>query len=140
MSAENFSKLQQIQNNAARLVMKKRKRVHITPVLKHLHWLPVKARVDYKICVIIYQCLNDQIFPYYLKELIEPYTPARCLRTATENLLRKPRTRLRHYGDRAFTSSGPAIWNELPSSLRKSDSLETFKRNLKTFLFTKYLN
>ena len=40
--------LQRIQNSAARLVMKKRKRDHVTPLLKEFHWLPMKFRCQYK--------------------------------------------------------------------------------------------
>ena len=44
-----LKKLQLVQNNAARLVLKKKKYDHITPLLKNLHWLPVNQRIVYKI-------------------------------------------------------------------------------------------
>ena len=44
------------------------------------------------------------------------------------------RTRL---GDRLFDVAGPRLWNKLPASLRSSDSLCQFRRQLKTFLFIK---
>ena len=34
---------------------------HITPVLKSLHWLPVEARINFKILLITYKILNGQI-------------------------------------------------------------------------------
>ena len=52
---EDLSRLQKVQNSAARLVSGKRKSVHITPVLKELHWLPVKLRCQYKIAVLAYR-------------------------------------------------------------------------------------
>jgi len=45
------------------------------------------------------------------------------------------RTRL---GDRSFNVAGPRLWNKLPASLRSSDSLAQFRRQLKTYLFVKY--
>ena len=45
----HISKLQCIQNSAARLVTRTRFSDHITPVLRDLHWLPVKFRIMYKI-------------------------------------------------------------------------------------------
>ena len=48
LSDSLMHKLQLVQNNAARLVMQKRKREHVTPILKHLHWLPVRKRLIYK--------------------------------------------------------------------------------------------
>ena len=42
-----FRRLQSAQNAAARLITGTRRRHHITPVLRDLHWLPVRRRVDY---------------------------------------------------------------------------------------------
>ena len=39
-------KLQRVQNSAARLVVCALPHVHITPILRHLHWLPVRARIS----------------------------------------------------------------------------------------------
>ena len=45
------------------------------------------------------------------------------------------RTRLRTVGDRAFSSAAPRLCNSLPLDVVASQSLATFKRRLKTFLF-----
>ena len=47
LSNDKTTKLQRIQNNAARFVLKQPKRHSISPLLKALHWLPIKARIDY---------------------------------------------------------------------------------------------
>ena len=44
--------LQRVQNAAARLVAGIRTRGHITPVLRSLHWLPIRLRIQYKRCVL----------------------------------------------------------------------------------------
>ena len=36
-----LKRLQLVQNNAARLVFRKRKNEHVNDMLKHIHWLPV---------------------------------------------------------------------------------------------------
>ena len=41
-------KLQRVQNSAAHLVVRALPHVHITPICRHLHWLPVRARIFYK--------------------------------------------------------------------------------------------
>ena len=38
--------LQKVQNNAARVVSGSKKYDHITPVLKDLHWLPIRKRIE----------------------------------------------------------------------------------------------
>ena len=52
-------KLQLVQNTAARLISRIPRQAHITPVLKHLHWLPIEARVISKFLVICFKCLNN---------------------------------------------------------------------------------
>jgi len=47
-----LQKVQSIQNAAARLVTGARRRDHITPVLRQLHWLPVRQRVEYKVACL----------------------------------------------------------------------------------------
>ena len=49
-------KLQRVQNSTARLVVRAPPHVHVTPVLRHLHWLPVRARISYQTA---YLCSND---------------------------------------------------------------------------------
>ncbi len=55
-------KLQLIQNAAARVLMKLKKREHTTPVLMELHWLPVHQRIDYKILTLVYKALHNLTF------------------------------------------------------------------------------
>ena len=62
-----YRHLQSVQNAAARLVSGVRRRDHITPTLRRLHWLPVRQRVLFKIAVLVYQCLNGQA-PSYLAD------------------------------------------------------------------------
>ena len=50
-----------------------------------------------------------------------------------------PRYRLNSFGRRRFSVAGPSTWNSLPDSLRDPElSLDTFKRQLKTYIFAKY--
>jgi hypothetical protein len=54
----SISKLQRIQNKSARLILRKKKADHITPLLKQLHWLPISDRITYKLNTITYKCLH----------------------------------------------------------------------------------
>ena len=78
LSDMQISKLQRIQNLAARLVKRTPVRQPISPILQELHWLPVKQRIKYKIFLLTFQCLSGTA-PSYLQELIRLYTPARNL-------------------------------------------------------------
>ena len=140
LSQLHLCKLQCIQNSAARIVTNTCKFSSITPILIELHWLPVKQRLTYKINVITYKALCNMA-PVYITELIQRYVPERQeLRSASKQLLKRKRSRLKCGGDRAFSVCAPKLWNELPLSLKTSPSLEVFKNNLKTHLFKMAFN
>ena len=129
----HVNKLQLIQNHAARIVKKKHKTCHITPILLELHWLPIEYRVKYKILLQVYKCLHGE-GPSYLASMLEEYQPPRALRSTAQFLLREPHTR-KKYGDRAFSVAGPRLLNALPIALKLCPSVNSFKKSLKTYLF-----
>ena len=73
-----LNKLQRIQNHAARIVLRKSRHVSATSLLRTLHWLPVKARIQYKIACLCFQCLSHNTMPPYLSDLLHPYHLERC--------------------------------------------------------------
>jgi hypothetical protein len=129
-------KLHVCQNSAARLVSRTPLMAHISPVLKRLHWLPVHLRIQYKLLSTAFKTLKTDTAPDYLKDLLHK-NERRCLRSSSSVKLDVPRTK-RKVGDRAFSVSAPRLWNALPADLRNSDSLNTFKRGLKTYYFTQH--
>jgi len=62
-----MSRLQSVQNAAARLITEVRRCEHITPALRQLHWLPVSKRVDFKISILVYRSLAGTD-PVYLAD------------------------------------------------------------------------
>ena len=86
------------------------------PVLKRLHWLPVKQRIQYKLTLLTFKCQNSMA-PEYLTNLITPYVPTRTLRSQAQGLLTQPKCNLK-VGERAFRFAAPKVWNELPQDLR----------------------
>ena len=58
----------------------------------------------------------------------------RQLRSSISQQLSIPRTKL-NLGKRAFSVAAPIIWNELPTTLKSCESLASFRKHLKTFLF-----
>jgi hypothetical protein len=127
-------KLQLIQNHSAKVVVRKNKFDHVSPILISLHWLPIPFRIRYKILLLTHKCVHGKA-PQYLSSLLQEYTPTRSLRSSEQHLLKEKKVRLKTYGDRAFSASAPRLWNSLPAELRKCDSEDAFKKGLKTFLF-----
>jgi hypothetical protein len=130
-------KLQVAQNSAARLVSGTGRREHITPVLKQLHWLPVRQRIHYKILSQTFQSLNTDSAPEYLKDMLHRNERRQLRSNSSAVQLIVPRTK-KNMGERSFAVCGPRLWNTLPVVLRNSDSHLNFKKGLKTFLFRQH--
>ena len=60
-----LDRLQRVQNNAAHLVLGRRGQDHAKPLLRSLHWLPVRPQTEYKISTLCY-CCRDSSAPAYL--------------------------------------------------------------------------
>ena len=61
--------LQKVQNSSARLVLKAWKRDHVQPLLRKLHWLPNRSRIEYKLSSLCPNSFTDTT-PDYLSELL----------------------------------------------------------------------
>jgi hypothetical protein len=129
ISSYDSNRLQKFQNSCARLIFGKRKYDHVSGILRELHWLPSEARTYFKILCYVYKSIHGMA-PEYLSELI--------VITRDYNLsLYVPRCKTM-IGDRAFSVSGPRLWNALPVELRMMDTLERFKSHLKHLLFSSF--
>ena len=82
MSSANLDRLQRVQNTLARVVTGTQRRDHITPVLAGLHWLPVQARITFKVTTMVYK-IRETRQPTYLSKLITDY----YLRSSSANRL-----------------------------------------------------
>ena len=129
----DLTKLQRVLNRMARVVTKSPPFTRSVPLLRSLHWLPVKYRVHFKICSLTYKALHEEQ-PVYLCSLIAISLPSRSLRSNRGITLLVPRIRT-NTGARAFSSCAPSLWNNLPLSVRSATSVATFRRRLKTYLF-----
>ena len=58
LPARQLNRLQSVLNAAARLVYSARKTAHVTPLLRELHWLRVPQRIEFRLAVLAYRCLN----------------------------------------------------------------------------------
>ena len=131
----DIERLQRIQNRAARIVLKARKQDRATPLLKQLHWLPVEKRIHYKVALIVFKCIHKMAPEYLYTLLSSPHRSNYRLRSTEDtSVLHIPRVYSKK-GEASFDFCGPKLWNSLPAHLRLCSSPESFKRNLKTYLF-----
>ena len=61
---ELMQRLQAVQKAAARLIVGARMFDPVSYILCDLHWLPVRQRITFKLCVLAYKCLHGMAPPY----------------------------------------------------------------------------
>ena len=131
----DISKLQRIQNVGAKLVLNKPRSYSATETLRQLHWLPIWQRIKHKLLTIVFKCLNDKA-PAYLKNLLVLNGNRRGLRSENDiQRLVVPLVRNKTFAARSFSVLGPTWWNQLPNTIKASQTVEQFKKLLKTHLF-----
>ena len=82
--------------------------------------------------------IHTQLCCGYIRDLVTSTATSAArsgLRSASSLSYRKPAVRTK-FDERAFSYLGPAAWNSLPDCLQSSTNTNTFKRQLKTHLFT----
>jgi hypothetical protein len=133
-SQSNIKSLQRAQNCLARAVLSRTRTESATGMLRELHWLPFDKRINFKLA-----CLGRNVkatgTPSYLNALLVEYAPVRSLRSVDSKLLVVPSKRTTTARS-AFDYAAPHFWNSVPLTIRESQSLRTFKKKLKTFMFS----
>ena len=105
----------------------------MTPILKEIHWLPVRHCIVYKILSLIYKAINGAV-PGYICDLLNYCTSKGTLRSSSQYPL-ATKARLKTCGERTFPVAAPGLRNSIPLGIRSCSSIDSFKRRLKTYLF-----
>ena len=127
LPASTITPLQHVQNAAARLVLQLGQRGHISQGLRELHWLPIRAQVLYKLCVLMYDVHSGRS-PAHIKDIVTARCSASHWPHSFDHRLRQAMT----LWECAFSYTGRHAWNDLPNKLRSTTNTATFKKHLKT--------
>ena len=132
----NIAKLQRVQNFAAKIVLNKQRRDSSRQALFQLHWLPIHRRIEFKTLTLVYKALHHQ-GPKYLSDLLTVLPEGSRTRSGTSKgqRLLVPFVRKNTFAERSFAIQGPRLWNAIPDSIKFSDTINVFKKNLKTYIF-----
>ena len=141
LSCRDIRKLQCLQNSLARIVTKSSKFCHITPILKSLHWLPIRHRIRFKTATLIHKFLHSGKPAYFGPHLTRYTCSLNTRRGNSDNwYLHVPTYKHRinkskvHFNN-SFCFDGPTMWNSLPHEIRSAPKLSSFRNKLKTHLF-----
>ena len=136
-----INKLQKVQNSCVRFLFGNeaiQRWDRVSSFLKQAHFLPVRRRIEYKIALTVFKCLNNMA-PQYVSKLIKPKTQSMKDLRCDEDFFKlsvPPVSQLRQT-ERCFSHCGPRVWNDLPYRLRTISDVHIFKSELKTYLFRK---
>ena len=128
--------LVRVQHYAAILIRNLTKRDSVLPAMMELHWLPIRFRITFKLCVLMHG-VHYGSGPKYLTEMVVPISslPGReRLRSAGSLNYDISRTRLK-FTEHSFAVSGPTAWNSLPLELKQTNNALIFKKLLKSLYF-----
>ena len=122
-----LSKLQSVQNKAARIVLGLSHCAHVTDeMLTDLHWLKVHQRIIFKVLLFVHKFFLNTAPHWFSQQLIIVNIDERLLHNMYFNS---------KSGRRSFSYAAPRFWNCLKKEIRLLDDTERFKTSIKTVLF-----
>src|ERR1043165_921434 len=109
-----------------------------------LHWLPLVARIQFKILTLIFKAQRGLAPKYLVDAIRRPHSASshRTLRSCNRLDLLVPRSRTAMAQSRSFAPIGPSLWNALSPTVRSkilSGSLSSFFPFLQTCFFSRGL-
>ena len=134
-----LKKIQTILNKCARLIFSLPPRTPTTHYLIELHWLPVRARIEFKICLIVYKAITFNQPKYIADMICRPETETRMPLRSSDDPYRLFEPRAvggRAFAERSFAYAAPRLYNKLPVWVKQQSTVESFKSHLKSFLFS----
>ena len=116
------------------IVTNQRRFTRASPILKSLHWLPVKYRSMFKVATFVYKFLTYN-HPCYFSSSFVPYNcnyNTRRSRTDKKFLITPQYNPPEHRSKKQFNYTlafdAAAIWNNLPENIRTAPSCTSFRK------------
>jgi hypothetical protein len=131
----NITKIQRLQNQAARIVYNNYDYVNVRglSLVKQLEWMTIEDRRDYFMNLLTFKCLNNTA-PSYLSDLIHTnndfHMHTRETRNSFANYLYVPIPQ-KHIYKTSFQYQSPLLYNKLSSEVISAPSVSSFKKQYK---------
>ena len=143
LSSFNQHKLQSNQNTSTHIVTVHRNYAHVIPILRRLHWLPVNYRGTFKATTLVYKVLHSDFLSYfgpslslsscsYITRRRHPDGQYLTVSSFHSSLYKS----FKYFGH-SFVFDAPKTWNDLPDNVCNAKSIASFRKMVKTYLFTK---
>ena len=131
---KDLRRLQKLPNKCARLICQIPRSDHIRPSLDQPHWLPIVDCVIYKTVLHVFKSLH-WLSLLYIDSCLKIRSLLSSVTTRSGNyiFLEVPRSE-----KLAFCVFAPKVWNNLPNTIKDASGLDTFKTQLKWYLYPYY--
>src|SRR5436190_17653076 len=70
LNETNIQRLQKLQNQGMRIILRKDRKEKVTNMLKVLKFMSIKDRIKYNVCILVYKMVN-KLCPQYLSKEVE---------------------------------------------------------------------
>ena len=129
----NLGKIQGIQSLAARIITGNFDYIHSrgVDIVRSLHLQTVKERRDHFLCVLMFKCIHG-LAPNYLRNDVTLYVDIHGYDTRSgENMDLYVPPVIKDINKRSFSYTATNLWNQLPTDVKESATLDSFKQNYK---------
>ena len=121
-------------NSACRLVHQLPYGSHTSSYLHSLSWLPIPARIDFKVAMLVHKVALGLALQY----LLELFTAANDIPTRSAKSFFEPASiGTTNWYSKSFAFYGSRLYNGLPPKMRDCQSIASFKKQLKPHLMAK---
>ena len=129
-----LSSLQVVQNKAARFITKKGKFTPVSELLQQCSWLSVRQSILYHSVLMIYKTISTT-YPKYIHQKLStefPYSTrlaqSEAVRMGSEFQCKLDLT------EKSFMARATCAYNQIPTEIRRTPKVETFKLKLKDWV------
>ena len=138
--SSQLQRLQAVLHASARMVFGATRFSAVTPLLRELQWLSVRARISFRQAVLVHHCRQGTAPSYLSSQLnfVSDQASRSKLRSARTPSVAVPFVRCATFGGRSFAASAARAWNDLPACITRERNLKTFKHLLKAHLLSKH--
>lgn len=133
LTEDQLNKLERLQNLCIRFIFGLRKYDHVSEFRCKLKWLPIRLRRNSHILSILYNILFNPSTPFYLKERFRFLQCSSYSLRSSENLLLTTPEHCTIFYNSSFTVQAVHLWNALPTSIKRAQSLNSFKAQVKDY-------
>lgn len=125
-SAKNLSRIQRLQNRAARVILRAHGRTHVNDMLHKLKWLNVVDRVTYHKSLLVFKCYR-KLVPEYLVDIFVPVNTVHHYNTRQSKNMFIHRME-KGSGIKSFKYSGAKLFNTFSENLKQCANSKEFKK------------